>query len=203
METPITLLYFLAVSNVIIGIVVVAIFTFIAINFFDAQPKKNVKKENKSIVETGTMVLFFIIFYLVVRFRIGAFEFNNLYVRIPLIILGLIVILIGTYFNIKGRLILGKNWANQIKIYKNQTLVTENVYSVVRHPLYASLIWMFYASSIIYFNWLAFLINSIIFIPFMIYRANQEEELLKKEFKNYNDYQKKVGRFFPKLGGIR
>jgi protein-S-isoprenylcysteine O-methyltransferase Ste14 len=32
----------------------------------------------------------------------------------------------------------------------------------------------------------------------MYYRAKQEETLLVGEFKDYTDYQKKVGMFFPK-----
>jgi len=193
------LFYFLSFSDIIIGIAIVVIFTFIVLNFFEAQSKEKVKKEKKSVVETGTMILFFIVFYLIIRLRIGEITFNNSLVRIPLIILGLIVIIIGVYFNVKGRLILGRNWANQIKIYKNQTLVNTSVFGVVRHPLYASLIWMFYGASIIYFNWLAFLLNSFIFIPFMYYRAKQEEKMLTREFERYKDYQRKVGMFFPKI----
>jgi protein-S-isoprenylcysteine O-methyltransferase Ste14 len=199
MAIPVNLLPFLVLSDAIIGIVIIAIFAFIVINFFEAQPSNKVKEENKSIVETGSMVFFFVFFYLIIRLRIGVFELNNLWIRVPFVILGLITILLGAYFNIKGRMMLGKNWANQIKIYKNQTLVTKGVYSIVRHPLYASLIWMFYAASFIYFNWLAFLINSLIFVPFMSYRANQEERLLEKEFKNYKTYKKQVGMFFPRI----
>jgi protein-S-isoprenylcysteine O-methyltransferase Ste14 len=192
--------YFLILSNLIIGLVVLTLFSFIVINFSESQPNKNTKKEKKSIVETGTMTLFSVLFYLVIRFNIGSIENDNFQVRFPLIIGGIIFILIGAYFNIKGRVVLGKNWANQIKIYKNHTLVKKSVYSIVRHPLYASLIWMFYAASIIYFNWLAFLINSLIFIPFMYYRAKQEEIELKKTFKQeYSNYKKEVGMFFPKI----
>jgi protein-S-isoprenylcysteine O-methyltransferase Ste14 len=186
------------ISVITISFCVFIILIAVLINFSSSNNEK-VKKEKKSLVETGTMFIFFIIYYFVIRFKTGSVYYSNLSIRIPLIIISLIVIIIGTYFNVKGRFILGKNWANQIKIYKNQTLVTKGVYSYVRHPLYASLIWMFYAGAIIYFNWLAFILNSFIFIPFMYYRAKQEEKLLKKEFKNYEKYEKSVGMFFPRL----
>lgn len=186
------------VSLSIIILCVLAIFTSVLINFIEAKKDKP-KKEKKSIVETGTMFVFFIIFYLIIRLRIGALDISNLNIRMPLAILGLIIIIIGAYVNIKGRLSLGKNWANQIKIYKEHKLVINSVYGVVRHPLYASLIWMFYAASLIYFNYLAFLANTFIFIPFMYYRAKQEEAMLKVQFKNYCDYAREVGMFFPKL----
>jgi protein-S-isoprenylcysteine O-methyltransferase Ste14 len=187
------------INITIISLAVLIIFTYIFINFSEEQENSKTKKEKKSIVETGTMTLFFILFYLALKFNIGKINYNKLYVRIPILIIGWIIISLGVYFNVKGRLKLGKNWANQVKIYKNQTLVKEGVYSIVRHPLYASLIWMFYATSIMYFNWVAFLLNTIIFIPFMYYRAKQEEELLSKEFKEYRKYKMEVGMFFPKL----
>jgi protein-S-isoprenylcysteine O-methyltransferase Ste14 len=99
--------------------------------------------------------------------------------------------------------LLGKNWANQIKIYSKHTLITKGVYKIVRHPLYASLIWIFYACSVLYLNWLAFLLNTLIFVPMMNYRAKQEEELLEKQFKDYKRYKNKVGRFFPKLKWLK
>lgn len=98
-----------------------------------------------------------------------------------------------------GRFRLGSNWANQVKIYKNQTLVTHGPYGFVRHPLYASLILMFYGGCLVYPNYLAFLANTLIFIPFMYYRAKQEEILLSKTFKEYKKYQKEVGMLFPKI----
>jgi protein-S-isoprenylcysteine O-methyltransferase Ste14 len=109
-----------------------------------------------------------------------------------------LIIIVGCIINILGRFRLGGNWANQVKIYKDQTLVTKAVYGIVRHPLYASLIWMFYGASLVYLNYAAFLANSLLFIPFMYYRAKQEETLLAKEFKGYNKYRENVGMFFPK-----
>jgi protein-S-isoprenylcysteine O-methyltransferase Ste14 len=43
------------------------------------------------------------------------------------------------------------------------------------------------------------MLNTIVFIPFMYYRAKQEEKELTKTFKEYKDYQKRVGMFLPKL----
>lgn len=186
------------ISLSIIILCVLAIITSILINFVEAKRDKP-KREKKSIVETGTMFLFFIVFYALIRFRIGSLAISSPSIRVPIAIFGLIVIIIGTIVNIKGRLSLGMNWANQIKIYKDHNLVTFGVYNLVRHPLYASLIWMFYGASVIYLNYCAFLLNTLIFIPFMYYRAKQEEKMLKEQFKNYENYSKRVGMFFPKI----
>ena len=104
----------------------------------------------------------------------------------------------GCAVNIAGRLYLGSNWANQVTLYHGQELVTEGAYRFVRHPLYASLIWMFYAASIVYVNWAAFAANTCIFVPFMYLRARQEEDLLLKEFAGYAEYRRRVGMFVPR-----
>ena len=185
--------------NFVIGLCTFIIICAVLIDFLEFYSRTNQKKMKRSFVETGTMFLFFIFFYLVIRFNIGVIGSSWTIFRVILILLFLAIILFGTFVNVWGRFYLGKNWANQIKIYKDHKFVTSGPYSFVRHPLYASLIWIFYACSIIYFNWVAFLLNSFIFVLMMNYRAKQEEMLLVKEFKNYKNYQKEVGRFFPRI----
>ena len=101
--------------------------------------------------------------------------------------------------NICGRMSLGKNWANQIKIYPDHVFVASGAYRLVRHPLYASIIWIFFGASLVYENYVAFFLTLLVFVPFMYYRAKQEEDLLTKEFQDYKNYQKEVGMFFPKF----
>lgn len=185
------------------GLVVLAfcataiIFSIIA-NFLLVQDAGNSKKEKKSLVETGTMSLFFLFFFFLIKYRLTVLEIDFLHKPVYLLI-GLFLVVLGTIFNIWGRIDLGNNWANQIKIYKNQTLVTRGPFKIVRHPLYASLIWIFFGASIYFSNISAFLANLLIFIPFMYYRAKQEERVLEKEFKEYTKYSKKTGMFFPKF----
>jgi protein-S-isoprenylcysteine O-methyltransferase Ste14 len=190
---------FYLIINVIVGLCVFSIFTAVLMDFAEFQKREKIKKEKKSIVETGTMFLFFLFFYSLIRFGIGQININIPALKFSAIGIGLLMLVAGCIVNITGRINLGKNWSNQIKIYKDHSFVTGGTYGFVRHPLYASIIWMFFGASLIYANFLALLSNILIFIPFMYYRAKQEENLLVKEFGNYRIYQKKVGMFFPKL----
>jgi protein-S-isoprenylcysteine O-methyltransferase Ste14 len=187
----------LIIADIIIVICLLVLFTSILINFVESK-NRNIKREKKSIVETGSMTLFFIFFYILIRFKIGELLINQ-NLRLFLILLGLIMVVFGCIINIMGRFNLGNNWANQVKIYNNQKLITNGIYGFVRHPLYASLILMFYGGCLVYPNYWAFLSNTLIFIPFMYYRAKQEEDLLSKMFKDYTKYKKEVGMFFPKI----
>jgi len=186
------------IVTLVIGACIIAVLASVLINFLNAN-KTGIKREQKSIVATGTMMGFFITYYAVLRFQITMIEFNNLYFRIPAIVICLLIMVLGAYVNITGRLKLGKNWSDHIKIYKNQSLIRTGVYKHIRHPLYASLIWMFYAGSIIFMNPLAFVLNTFIFVPFMYYRAKQEEALLQKTFKEYSSYKNNTWMFFPKV----
>jgi len=191
--------YFELIAVLVIILCFCAILISIIIDFIKFDSDNRTKQKKRSIVATGTMFLFFICFYLLLKFKIGTIEINSLYIKLIFVSIGLIIIIAGSVINIWGRFNLGKNWANHIKIYQNHTLVKEGVYKLVRHPLYASLIWIFYGACLVYANYYAFLINTFVFIPFMYYRAKQEEELLKKEFSDYNEYRLNVGMFFPKL----
>lgn len=55
----------------------------------------------------------------------------------------------------------------------------------------------------IYQNYVVIILNTIIFIPFITYRAKQEEKELDKTFDEYKNYKKKVGMFFPKILRIK
>ncbi|MDD5054733.1 MAG: isoprenylcysteine carboxylmethyltransferase family protein [Candidatus Peribacteraceae bacterium] len=195
-ETPLGA--FDAVASIIVVLCVAAIFIAIICNFAEANTHA-VRKERRSVVETGTMTLFFIIYYLVARFQIGALHPQSVPLHITLVSLSIAVLILGTFVNIRGRTSLGHNWANQIRMYDDQSIVHSGPYAFVRHPLYASLIWMFFAGSVMYVNWLLFLLTACVFVPFMTWRARQEEGMLEETFPEYGAYRKATGMFFPKL----
>ena len=187
---------FYTIKCMIVALGIILIYMYVFKNFKNARSQKNnKKKEVKSIVETFSMSSFFIIVWLVVILKIGTFNYQNM----VLDIIFLVVYVIGIIFNLLGRYYLGHNWGNNVVIYNDHTLVNNGVYKVVRHPLYASIIWMIYAVGILFQNYLVIILNTIVFIPFMYYRAKQEEIELVKVFKEYNNYKKNTGMFFPKI----
>ena len=187
---------FETIKCIVVALGIVLIYMRVFKNFKDANSQKfNKKKEVKSIVETMSMTLFFIVIGLITNLRIGYYDYKNLYLDI----LFLIIYVIGVLFNLIGRYYLGSNWGNNVVIYKDHTLVNKGVYHVVRHPLYASIIWMIYSIGVLFQNYLVIILNTVVFIPFMYYRAKQEEKELIKIFSEYKVYQKYTGMFFPKI----
>lgn len=201
------------IFTAVITLSVIAVFTAIFVDFAKFDSKNNVKKSNRSIVATGSMIGFYVFYYIVLRFQFGAFHVWNPAVdgcvikemtvmehtAIVLGSIGTSLIVSGAVINIVGRLQLGNNWANHIRIYNDHTLVINGVYKVVRHPLYSSIMLMLFGGSIAYRNLLSAALTAFVFVPFMYYRAKQEEALLQEEFAEYAEYRKTTGMFLPKL----
>jgi protein-S-isoprenylcysteine O-methyltransferase Ste14 len=187
------------IISVIITLSVVALFVAILVDFIKYDKNDVTKQNRRSIVATGSMVGFYIVYYFIVRLRIGSLDFINGY----LIIIGTVAIVAGSAANIIARIQLKGNWANQIKIYEGHTLVNRGLYKIVRHPLYSSIIIMLFGGSVVFSNWLSAILTALVFVPFMCYRARQEEMLLLKEFAEYADYQKSTGMLFPRIWKTR
>jgi protein-S-isoprenylcysteine O-methyltransferase Ste14 len=188
---------FSLLADAVTALCVLIMLAAIVVNFLNTnQPREF--KERRSPVATASMTAFFVLLYFTIRFRWSAFDYSGLLIFRSF---GLALMLFGAAFNVWGRLYLKTNWADHVRIYDDQTLITTGPYRFVRHPLYASIIWMFYGAAIAYLNPLAAIENTLIFIPAMIYRSNLEERALQETFgEQYADYRKKTGRFFPVMG---
>ena len=188
----------LAIASTLIGVCASVVLIAVVANFVESRKAGPVAHRQRSVVDTASMMLFVVLLYLIVRLRLGVVKVGAPALALILAYTGAAIVMIGSVVNLGGRWRLGQNWANQVTIYREQTLVTGGAFGYVRHPLYASLIWMFYGASLSYCNWAAALATSLIFVPMMHYRAQQEESLLERRFAGYARYRSRVGRFFPR-----
>ena len=87
---------------------------------------------------------------------------------------------------------MGKNsYSRTIEVDKSQKVVTTGPYSVIRHPMYAGVISMFFFMPQALGSYWA-LICFIPFIVLVIFRIFSEEEVLLRSLKGYKEYYKKV-----------
>jgi protein-S-isoprenylcysteine O-methyltransferase Ste14 len=188
--------------NVIVVIALLLVAGAIVLDFKNYyRQSRRVVLSDRSMVETGSMTAFFVVYYLVLRFHVLEVPVRGP-TRTVMIVVGLILLATGVAFNIYGRVSLKSGWANQIVIYEDHRLITSGPYSVVRHPLYASLIWMFCGGSLIYSNLLSLVITLGVFVPMMYVRAKGEDSLLRENFQTeFENYRLSTGMFFPKVRG--
>jgi len=84
-----------------------------------------------------------------------------------------------------------------IEVEQGQQVITSGPYALVRHPMYLAMILMMTATPLALGSYWAML-PSILFILLLAARAKNEEELLQKELKGYNEYMQKTRyRLFP------
>ena len=169
----------------------------VARNFLLADPRAPVQRERRSLVATGTMLLFFVGHYELIHHRLGLLPIGPRALAVGLTAVGLVLVVVGAVVNLLGRLSLAGNWSNQAVVYESQDLVTSGVYGYVRHPLYASLIWMFCGAALAFHNGAALLATLLVFLPAMHYRARLEEGLLAQRFPDYAAYSARTRRFLP------
>jgi protein-S-isoprenylcysteine O-methyltransferase Ste14 len=179
----------------IVTLCTISVLTAVFVNFQLARGSRAVRVKRKSAVETGSMLAFLVLVYLLIRFRVGARVIPTIHA--PVTVVGLILVVAGTVVNLLGRFSLGRNWGNQVIIYQDHTLVTGGVYGLVRHPLYAGLVWMFLGASLAFQNWAALAATVFLFLPAMWYRAKQEEKALITRFPDYAEYRNRTGMLFP------
>ena len=95
---------------------------------------------------------------------------------------------------------LGVNFSSVLHIRDEHTLVTHGPYQWVRHPMYTTLFIYTFANYLLTKNWL---IGSLFFVPYLvivIWRVNNEEQMMLEKFgEQYQDYMKRTGRFLPKI----
>jgi len=184
-----------AISALSVAAVLIAILA----DFACYADRSGVKKQRNSFVATGSMTLFYVAYCAVIWRKLGRVDVANELTHRILATIGAASIVAGACLNILGRLKLSRFWANQITIYADHQLLTDGIFGVVRHPLYASLILMLLSGSLMYANLVAAVATLAIFVPFMYIRARQEELLLAQEFSEYEAYRQRTGMFFPKL----
>ena len=94
---------------------------------------------------------------------------------------------------------LGRNVSTTVIIRADHELVTSGPYRWVRHPLYVLGTLLYLSLSLIAASWflMAGLVLGLILI---LLRTPKEEAMLAEHFGDaYRDYERRTGRFFPKL----
>ncbi len=104
----------------------------------------------------------------------------------------------SAWFGIAGVSALGRNRTPFPQPTEGSQLVQRGIYSVVRHPLYTSVILGSFGWALLWESGPS-LIAALASVPFFRSKARCEERWLRKEFAGYADYESSVPRFIPRL----
>ena len=115
--------------------------------------------------------------------------------------LGVLLLAAGVFIFWRAHADLGLNWSPSLEIREKHELITRGIYGVIRHPMYASQWLVAIAQPLLLQNWIAGFLNLLAFIPFYFLRVKAEEQLMLDSFgTQYQEYRKRTGGVFPKMG---
>ncbi|MDH7477359.1 MAG: isoprenylcysteine carboxylmethyltransferase family protein [Candidatus Bathyarchaeota archaeon] len=155
-----------------------------------------------SLAAVGTFTYFIEVFaYMFLTFTGQIFVLNNILFKFSsnfyMQILGVILTLVG-YFLFIWSVIVRDKYAVSWEMPENHKLITWGPYCYVRHPSYVGYFLMFFGLFFLWPN--VFTIFPLMAIPGYVQVTYTEEKLLVQRFVGeYLEYQKKTGRFIPKL----
>ena len=78
-----------------------------------------------------------------------------------------------------------------IEVKEGQEVVDTGLYGIVRHPMYTATVFLFLAMPLILGSIPSFVIM-LAYIPIIVKRIRNEEEVLDKELKGYKEYREKI-----------
>lgn len=131
-------------------------------------------------------IMFILVFIIAgLNYRYQWYFFSNKYVIIGSIIFLLAYLMFGEVLRENAYL------SRTIEVKENQKVIDTGLYGVVRHPMYTSTIFLFISMPLI-LNSIISLIIMLFYIPIIIKRIKNEEEVLEKELQGYIEYKQKV-----------
>ncbi len=78
-----------------------------------------------------------------------------------------------------------------IEVKEDQRVVDTGLYGLVRHPMYFATVFLFLSMPLVLNSLPSFMIM-LAYIPIIVKRIRNEEEVLEKELKGYREYKEKV-----------
>ena len=148
----------------------------------NAKEKENEQKEVVAI----SAIMF------ILGFVLAGLDYRFEWIKLPnIVIIIASIIFIVSYILYAEVLRENSYLLRTIEVKEDQKLIDTGLYGIVRHPMYMTTIFLFLSMPLI----LGSLISFVVFLmyPFIIVkRIKNEEEVLSKDLKGYNEYKKKV-----------
>ena len=112
------------------------------------------------------------------------------------IVLGVFLSVAGAVIGILGVRHLGRNRSPHPQPLPGSNLVRSGIFSLIRHPLYSSLILLTFGWAI-WWNSVAAFLTAATLAMLLDQKARLEERYLNAQFPQYGDYAARVRRFLP------
>ena len=141
--------------------------------------------------EQRAVVLFSGIMFLAAFIMAGlSFRFGWLMLPFPVSIVAAVVF-VSSYVLYAEVLRENTYLSRTIEVQENQKVIDTGLYGIVRHPMYMATVILFLAMPLVLGSVISFVIM-LCYIPIIVKRIRNEEQVLAKDLPGYEDYMKKV-----------
>ena len=147
---------------------------------------KRIKNKEERTTQKGVVALSGLLF--IVSFILAGLNYRYQWHTLPTILpyIASIIFLIG--YALYAEVMRENAWLSRtIEVQENQSVVSTGLYGIVRHPMYMATILMYLAMPLVLGSLIAFGIM-LLYIPIIIHRINDEEQLLKTELPGSTEY---------------
>ena len=158
-----------------------------------AQSIDKTESDHKSTKFIGLSFLIILIISIILNLlKIGRFDNNRIAIA------GLVIMVVGLLIRIWSMFTLSKYYTRTLITTKKQEIVRKGPYKIIRHPGYLGTILIWCACGLAMQNKIIFIIATILILIAYLYRIENEEKMLTKQFgEKYSDYKKHSWKLIP------
>ena len=128
----------------------------------------------------------------VISFIIAGLNYRYNWIKLPDVVVTIsCVIFLLSYLLFAEVLRENAYLSRTIEVKENQKVVDTGLYGIIRHPMYTASIFLFLSMPLILNSLFSFIIM-LIYIPLIIKRIKNEEQVLEKELVGYKEYKEKI-----------
>ena len=172
---------------------------------FKARRMSNMIVE-KRMVSVDRVLLFAVLmscFFLpLLQLLFNLFSFASYALPGALTALGAVLVVVAVLIFWRSHADLGRNWSPTLEVREEHTLVTEGVYSRIRHPMYTAIFLLYIAQPLLIHNWIAGALAPVAFAVMYVMRMPEEEAMMRDLFgAEYEQYCGRTGRLVPRIAG--
>lgn len=146
---------------------------------------KEKQTEQKSVVALSGIMF-------VAVFVVAGLDFRFSWTVMPYCVVGVAVVVFLLAYIMYAEVLRENEYLSRtIEVQEGQKVIDTGLYGIVRHPMYSATVLMFLSIPVILGSLPSFVIM-LAYIPIIIKRINNEEELLMNELVGYKEYCNKV-----------
>src|SRR4030095_6561048 len=182
-------------------IVLAGTLTMIAIRAPHGRRSRKVKvaKSRKTSLETGLLVLAWIVFFIpLIWIASPVLSFAEYRLGLGPLVAGVMCFVIGLWLFYRSHADLGTNWSITLEVREQHRLITHGLYRRIRHPMYFAMMVYALGQALVIPNWVAGPSNLVAFTILFALRVHAEEQMMSDMFGDeYTTYAARTKRLVP------